>query len=132
MAATDDHAKTALGALGAAPFAMSFLLVPLVWVAAFWGGWTVFLLPIAMWYGFSVLDRVLGVNLNNADPNADGAQLFWHKAIVLVWPIVQFTTLFALLWYVPQASHLSTIERIGVFMGMGALTRTIASITATN
>ena len=78
MATPDTHSKTALGALGAAPFAMSFLLAPLVWVAAYWGGWTVFLLPIAMWYGFSVLDRVLGVNLGNADPDADGAQLFWH------------------------------------------------------
>ena len=33
----------------AAPFAVSFLLVPLIWYSALHGGWAVLLTPVATW-----------------------------------------------------------------------------------
>ena len=45
--------------------------------------------------------------------------------ITLIWGPVQFVLLASLLWYVPQAEHLNTFERIGVFFGVGVITGTI-------
>ena len=51
----------------ALPFWMSLLLIPLAWFCALQGGWTIALLPLGTWYLFSLLDAVLGLNLDNAD-----------------------------------------------------------------
>ncbi len=37
----------------AAPFWVSLTLVPLALIGAVYGGWTVFLLPIYTWHGYS-------------------------------------------------------------------------------
>ncbi|MGJ8590556.1 MAG: alkane 1-monooxygenase [Yoonia sp.] len=109
----------------ALPFALSFLLVPLVWVTAFIGGWTVVLLPLVTWYLFSIIDSFLGLNLDNADPNATDDDLYWYRMITLLWMPAQFLTLFGLLWYVPQADHLGGWEKFLVFFGVGVMTGTI-------
>ena len=109
----------------AVPFALSFLLVPLAWITAFVGGWSVILLPIVTWYLFSILDNFLGLNLDNADPEATDDDLFWYRMITLLWMPVQFLTVFGLLWYVPQADHLGGWEKFFVFFGVGVMTGTV-------
>jgi alkane 1-monooxygenase len=109
----------------ALPFALSFLLVPLVWITAFVGGWTVVLLPLVTWYLFSIIDSLLGLNLDNADPDATDDDLFWYRMITLLWMPAQFLTLFGLLWYVPQADHLGGWEKFFVFFGVGVMTGTV-------
>lgn len=109
----------------ALPFWLSLGLVPLVWVAAFYGGWTLLIVPFATWYLFSALDAALGLNTANADLSADEADLYWYKLITSIWVPVQFLMLAGLLWYVPQAEHLNTVERIGVFFGVGVITGTV-------
>lgn len=109
----------------ALPFALSFLLVPLVWITAFVGGWTVILLPLVTWYLFSIIDSLLGLNLDNADPDATDDDLFWYRMITLLWMPAQFLTLFGLLWYVPQADHLGGWEKFFVFFGVGVMTGTV-------
>ena len=52
------------------PFWLSYLLVPLAWIAAVQGGWTVILLPLASWWLFTGLDAVFGLNRENADTDA--------------------------------------------------------------
>ena len=59
----------------ALPFWMSLLLLPLVAIGAGYGGWTVLLLPLVTWYFFSLLDAVLGLNLENNDLETTDAQL---------------------------------------------------------
>lgn len=109
----------------AAPFWVSLLLLPLAWIGAFWGGWTVLLLPVVTWYLFSAVDAALGLNKENADPETADDQLFWYRAITMIWPALQFLTLFALIAYVPRAAHLGTLERIGLFYGVGVMTGSI-------
>ena len=109
----------------ALPFWMSLGLIPLAWVGAFFGGWTVILLPIVTWYMFSLLDAVLGLNTDNADLGASEDDLYWYRAITLVWTPAQFLMLFGLIWYVPQAEHLSTLERLVLFFGVGVITGTV-------
>ena len=109
----------------ALPFWLSLALIPLVWVAALNGGWTIALLPLVTWYLFTALDAALGLNLDNGDTEATDEDLFWYQLVTLIWVPAQTITVFALLWYVPRADHLGTAERIFLFFGVGVITGTI-------
>lgn len=109
----------------ALPFWMTLALIPVAWLGALQGGWTVILLPIVTWYFFSALDAILGLNLENADPETDEDQLTWYRAITLIWAPLQFITLFGLIWYVPRAEHLGALETIVLFFGVGVITGTV-------
>ncbi|WP_227269907.1 alkane 1-monooxygenase [Roseobacter weihaiensis] len=109
----------------AAPFWVSLTLVPLAYIGAAFGGWTVFLLPLYTWYLFSGLDLAIGRNSNNPDPETPEASLAAYRIITMVWAPVQFIMLFSLIWYVPQAEHLSSFERVALFFGIGVITGTV-------
>ncbi|WP_135506509.1 alkane 1-monooxygenase [Roseovarius aestuariivivens] len=111
----------------ALPFAMSLLLVPLAVFSAVQGGWAVILLPVATWYFFSFLDAILGLELDNADPETAERQLTFYRAITLVWAPVQAALLFWMIWYVtgPGDAHLGAVETIVLFFGVGVITGTI-------
>jgi alkane 1-monooxygenase len=109
----------------ALPFWLSLGLVPLAWISALWGGWWLLLVPVATWHLFTALDAALGLEKTNVDPQTDEANLRWYKLITLIWAPVQLCLLAGLLWYVPQAEHLNTLERIGVFFGVGVITGTV-------
>ncbi|THH36605.1 alkane 1-monooxygenase [Aliishimia ponticola] len=109
----------------AVPFFLAYALAPLAWISAIYGGWTVLLVPLVAWYAFAALDYVVGLNKDNADPNATDADLTLYRMVTLFWTPVQAALLLSLLWYVPQAEHLSTLERILVFFGVGVVTGTV-------
>lgn len=109
----------------ALPFWISFLLVPLAWVTAIYGGWTVFLLPVVTWYAFSIIDLAVGVNIDNADLDTTDDDLRWYRAITTVWAPVQFLTLFGMIWYVAPAEHLNSFEKLAIFFGVGVINGTI-------
>lgn len=105
----------------ALPFWLSLLLVPLAWIGAVFGGWTVFLLPLSTWYLFSIIDAFVGLNKDNADLTTPEAELFWYRLITLIWAPIQFINLFGVLWYVTHSSHLLVWEQIMLFVGMGVI-----------
>ena len=109
----------------ALPFWLSLTLIPLAWIGAFYGGWTVALLPLATWYLFSGLDAVLGLNTENADPNIGEEHLAAYSLITKIWIPLQFLTLFGLLYYVPRAEHLEALETVVLFFGVGVITGTV-------
>ncbi|WP_282058397.1 alkane 1-monooxygenase [Lentibacter algarum] len=109
----------------ALPFWLSLTLIPLAWIGAFYGGWTVALLPLATWYLFSGLDAVLGLNTENADPNIGEEHLAAYSLITKIWIPLQFITLFGLLYYVPRAEHLGALETVVLFFGVGVITGTV-------
>lgn len=104
------------------PFWMTYLLIPVAWIGAIWGSWWVLALPVATWYLFALVDSLLGLNTENADPDTSESDLFWYRAGVMAWAPVQFITLFALIWYVSGAEHLSALEKIVLFFGVGVMT----------
>lgn len=112
---------------GVVPFWLTLLLVPIAWFSAIHGGWAVLLLPVTTWYFFTFLDALLGLNLENIDPDTDEEKLTWYKAITLVWPFVQFLTLFGLIWYAtgPGDAQLNALETIVLFFGVGVITGTV-------
>ena len=109
----------------ALPFWISFLLLPLAWVSAIYGGWTVLLLPVVTWYLFSLIDLAVGVNLDNADLETTEDDLRWYRALTTVWAPVQFVTLFGLIWYVAPAQHLNSFEKLAIFFGVGVINGTV-------
>ncbi len=109
----------------ALPFWSSLALVPVAVLAATQGGWTIALVPAFTWVLFAGLDGLVGDDRANIDPAAERASLRWYRAITLVWPFVQGALLLWMLATVPQAIHLSTAEKIGIFFGMGVVSGTI-------
>lgn len=108
----------------ALPFYLSYLLIPLLWIAAGLGGWGILLPIFATWYLFAALDAVLGLNTQNADPGTSDAQLTWYKILTAAWVPLQFVNLYALIWYVSGAD-LSGLEKFGVFFAVGVMTGTV-------
>ena len=105
----------------ALPFWLSLALVPLAWVGAIYGGWTVILLPLSTWYLFSIIDAFAGLNEDNADLSTPEADLFWYRLITLIWAPIQFSTVFGVLWYVSVTGHLGGWEKVGLFLGIGVI-----------
>ncbi len=109
----------------ALPFWLSLGLIPVAVLGAVVGGWTVVLLPLYSWGMFSILDAILGRNEDNPDLSTPEPGLIWYRLITLIWFPLQFCVLFGLIWYVPQADHLGTLEKIVLFFGVGSVSGTI-------
>ena len=106
------------------PFWCSVGLISLIWIAAGFGGWGFLLVFFAVWYLFSALDVLTGLNLDNADPDTEDADLFWYRLVTVIWAPLQFVTLFGLLWY-SAVSDLTGWEKIGLFFSMGIISGAI-------
>ncbi|SPJ26705.1 alkane 1-monooxygenase [Falsiruegeria mediterranea] len=109
----------------ALPFWISFLLVPLAWFAATTGGWNLILVPLTTWWAFAILDQLTGLNTENADPQTPDGQLNWYIRLTQLWVPIQFLTLFGLIWYATHSAHLSSLENVALFFGVGVITGTI-------
>ena len=113
------------GLIQALPFWLSLALPPLAFLGALQGGWGIGLVPICTWYLFSIIDAFAGLDENNADPATDDAQLFWYKAITIIWAPVQCVTIFGVLAIVSASDGLSTAEMLGIFFGVGVISGTV-------
>ena len=109
----------------ALPFWVSLGLIPVAWIGASYGGWTVLLLPFLTWYLFSGIDLALGLDVRNADLDANDDDLYWYRFITIIWAPLQFITVFGLIAYVTGASHLGAWEKVSLFFGIGVITGTI-------
>ncbi len=114
----------------ALPFWVSLALVPLAWIGAVYGGWTVILLPISTWYLFSIIDGIAGLYEENADLETTEDELFWYKLVTLIWFPIQFVTVFGVLWYVTQSGHLTPLEQIVLFFGIGVISGAVGIVYA--
>lgn len=114
----------------ALPFWMAIILVPLAVAGPAWGGLWVLALPIAVWYVTPLLDFAIGSDRESLDPDTPDAEIFWHRAVTLVWPVLQTVILFGTIAYVPWAEHLSALEAVLIFLGVGILTGAIGIVFA--
>ncbi len=126
MIASDTTARLS----SAAPFALSLLTVPLAWIGAVYGGWTVLLLPLYTWWVITGLDALTGLNLENPDPQTPESDLFWYRLITMIWFPIQFVTVFALIAYVTRTDHLNLLELLVLFFGVGVMTGSIGIVYA--
>jgi len=118
-----DAAKTP-GFANALPFWLSLALLPIAGFAAWNGGWWLIAIPFSSWWLFSVLDRLLGLETTNCDPETSDSALVWHRFITLIWFPLQLITIFGAIWYV-GLREFSTAETLGLFFGIGVISGTI-------
>ena len=120
-----SRAATLTRIRAALPFWMSVLLLPLAVIAAGLGGWWVLLLPGFAWGLYSLIDALAGLNQDNADPDTPEAELFWYRAITMIWFPLQMALVYGMIWYVTRATHLGGWETFGLFFGVGVVSGTI-------
>ncbi len=108
--------------LDALPFWMTLVNVPLAIIGTLWGGLWTLMLPAYGVMLVPVLDRLTGLNEDNADPETDEADLFWYRAITLIWVPVQFVLLFWIIGYVSHNRHLGWAELLVLLYGVGIMT----------
>ena len=112
------------------PYWVCLSLVPFAIVGAYFGGWSLVLLPLYAWVVFSILDLQLGVDENNPDISTNDSALFWHLLVTRLWPFVQFALTFGLIAYVTSNDHLSSTEKVALFLCVGIVNGTIGIVYA--
>jgi len=128
---TETASPAPHGALTAAlPFWLSLGMLPMVALGAWYGGWLVLLGPAYAWWLFSILDALTGLNAGNPDPQTPEAELFWHRAITLIWFPVQMLLVFGTIAWITRTYHLGLWEQAGLVFGIGIAAGTIGIVYA--
>lgn len=131
MPATPTRSATDLRKLkNALPFWISLGLIPIAYVAATWGGWWIVLLPLFGWGMVSILDIAGGLDETNPDPQISEKDLFWYRAITMIWWPIQFLTVFGCLYHVSNGGMEGTAEKIGLFFGLGVISGAVGIVYA--
>lgn len=112
----------------AAPFALSLTLLPLVFLAAKYGGWALLLPPMGTWWLYTILDAAMGRDTDNPDLDTPDNALFWYRLITMIWFPVQAILIYGTIWFVSGADHLNGWEKLGVFFGVGVLTGAVGIV----
>lgn len=114
----------------ALPFWLSLGMIPLAVLGATTGGWTTILLPLYGWTMVTILDAILGRNEDQPDVETPEADLFWYRLITLIWFPIQFVTIFSMIYYTTHTDHLSTLETLTLFFGVGVISGTVGIVYA--
>jgi len=113
------------GFASAMPFWLSLGFLPLIPLAIWLGGGWLLLIPLYTWGLYTLLDAILGLNLENTDPATPEDQLYWHRLITLIWAPLQFVILFGVLGYIGQTDSLRTGEKLLLMFGVGVASGTV-------
>jgi len=105
----------------ALPFWISIGAIPLACIGAVYGGWLTILLAIYGWTASSALDALLGLNGDNPDTETPEQDLFWYRLLTMIWFPIQFILIFGMIWWVTATDHLSALETVVLFYGVGAV-----------
>jgi alkane 1-monooxygenase len=113
------HSRTFAPLAAAAPFWLSLVFVPLIAAGAAWGGWWLALPAIWAIAVVSMLDLIVGPDEGNPDPATPEGRLAWHRAITLIWPVVQMGLIFGTLAWVAASDHLGPWAQVALFYSVG-------------
>ncbi len=112
----------------ALPFWLSLGMIPLAALGAWYGGWTVALLPVYGWVMVTILDTIAGLEEGNPDALTPEEDLFWYRLITIIWFPIQFLTVFGMIWWVTHTDHLGMTETIVLMFGTGVISGTVGIV----
>jgi alkane 1-monooxygenase len=115
---------------GALPFWLSLGTIPLALIEATQGGWTLVLLPLYGWGLVTALDALLGLNRENPATDTPDDDLFWYRAITVLWFPIQFATIYGMIWWTGHGSPLGPFETIALFFGISVMSGTVGIVYA--
>lgn len=118
------------GRLVAWPYWMTLSFVPLIALAVWQAGWTIWLIPIYGWVLMPLLDLILGKDMRNPDPDTPEAALFWFRALTIIWFPIQAVLVFGTLYFVTRMGQYSTLETLGIMFGIGVTTGAVGIVYA--
>ncbi len=127
MAAAPDRFATFRAAL---PFWMSLGMVPLLVAGLALGGAVLLALPLYGWALVIVLDRVTGLDEENADPDHPDRDLFWYRLITLVWFPVQALALFGAVWWAGSHAGFAWWELALLALGLSVMSGPVGIVYA--
>ena len=114
----------------ALPFWISLLVLPLVWGVCRTGGWAILSLPAGAMVLFILIDAIAGATQDGLDPETAEADLFWYRLITLIWAPLQFLMIFGAIAAVAPSEELTTLEKWGIFVGVGFVAGAIGIVYA--
>ena len=113
----------------ALPFYISLSMIPVLVLAARWGGWWLAMVPLFAWHVFSLLDVLTGNNTNNPDPNVEDKDLFWYRFITVAWFPIQLIIVFGAIWFATH-TDMRWGEQVGLMIGVGVISGGIGIVYA--
>lgn len=114
----------------ALPFWLSLGMLPMIALAARFGGWALILPPFYGWIILSIADGVIGRNEDNPDPTTPDVDLFWYRLITLVWFPFELATIYGGIWWITHTDHLTTGGKFGLFAGIGIVSGSVGIVYA--
>ncbi len=109
----------------ALPFWASLILAPLAWIAAIQGGLWIAVVPITIMFLFPLVDAMTGLNTDNPDLETPDEDLKWYRLVTLIWPPIQFVTIFGILFVVTRQGYMSGVDQWLLFCAIGTMTGTV-------
>ena len=110
------------GFRAALPFWISLTMVAVVILSAYLGDWWLLLTPAYSFWGMAVIDRFVGLDLNNKSPDTPVKDLFWYRFVTLIWFPIEFVLVFAGIAFVSYSDHLIGVEKWFFMMSIGLIT----------
>lgn len=114
----------------ALPFWLSLATVPLVAIEAWFGGWTLVLLPLFAWWVVTGIDQIVGRNTDQPDVETPDEALFLYRLITMIWLPIQIVAIYGTIWWVVRSDHLNALEIAALMFGVGVISGTIGIVYA--
>jgi len=118
------------GLVAALPFWLSVSFLPMIAAGAAWGGWWLALAPLWAILVLPLFDLAVGLNTENPRPEAAGRDLFWYRAVTLVWAPLQLVAIFGTIAWVAASDHLNGWEQAALFYAIGLTSGAVGIVYA--
>lgn len=112
----------------ALPFWLSLGTLPVAALSQSLGGWWALAMPLYAWGLFTLLDALTGLNLDNPDTDTPEAELFWYRAITMIWFPLQVALIYGSVYYLSRADHLGIAEKAALTFGVGIASGSIGIV----